>query len=629
MLASEEGGNSDPRRFNLASDIVELIVLTGDDPFLQTLRDAVGETRRLWHVPSPDKVSDLLVAGQVGILVLDVAALHEAAALFIGEIKRQFPDLVVVVAGVRDDESSLAGLISSGMVYRFIHKPMSPARARLFADAAVKKFEGQRHRVVATPVTLRRTPTNPGLLIGGLLGAAALALVAVWALHRGSGADAALRQTSVTVPAQAAESALLARAAAALAANRLIAPSGDNALELYLQDLARYPLDAAARAGLAEVRERLLARAENALLEERLDEAAIAIETARKAGVESGRIAFLTAQLAKSREQAKAAQIQARAATGAAKSGATPDKDRIAQALSLAAQRLDEGHVSEPDRDNAGFYIQQALQIDPDDAAAQDLEQTLALRLLSDARGAIDRRDFMLAASRLAAAKGIAAPANIEIVQQLLADAQRRAATDSVQLLLKTANDRLLQDRLIQPTDDSAKYYLLTVRGLDPTNAALGAALQDLGARLVAKARRALTLEQYEAARSWLEEATAIGYSSADSTGALQDLDTAVVRQKFLANVVAANELTLLKSVQPIYPQKAQANKVEGWVELDFTVAESGEVKDVSVHGSSAPGVFDEAAIGALSQWRYRPVLSDTKPVPQRARIRIRFKLAA
>ena len=95
-----------------------------------------------------------------------------------------------------------------------------------------------------------------------------------------------------------------------MAANRLTEPAGDNALELYLQLQARNPADSDARQGLAEVRERLLARAENALLEERLDEAAAAIEIARKSGVESGRIAFLTAQLAKLREQIKTAQAQ-------------------------------------------------------------------------------------------------------------------------------------------------------------------------------------------------------------------------------------------------------------------------------------------------------------------------------
>jgi DNA-binding NtrC family response regulator len=144
VLAPEDDSRAlDALRFSLASDIVELVVLTADDTFLQTLREAVGPSRRLWHVLSSDKVSDLLIAGGVGILVLDVQALHEAAARFIAEIKRQFPDLVVVVAGSRDAETELARLISDGSVYRFIHKPMSPARARLFADAAVKRYTGR------------------------------------------------------------------------------------------------------------------------------------------------------------------------------------------------------------------------------------------------------------------------------------------------------------------------------------------------------------------------------------------------------------------------------------------------------------------------------------------------------
>jgi hypothetical protein len=57
---------------------------------------------------------------------------------------------------------------------------------------------------------------------------------------------------------------------------------------------------------LAETRERLYSRAQIALLEERLDVAGAAIDTARKAGVESGRIALLTARLAKSRDEIKA-----------------------------------------------------------------------------------------------------------------------------------------------------------------------------------------------------------------------------------------------------------------------------------------------------------------------------------
>src|SRR5271165_1250884 len=59
----DDGPTMDALRFSLASDIVELVVLTEDGIFLQTLREAVGDTRRLWHVPASDKVSDLMFAG--------------------------------------------------------------------------------------------------------------------------------------------------------------------------------------------------------------------------------------------------------------------------------------------------------------------------------------------------------------------------------------------------------------------------------------------------------------------------------------------------------------------------------------------------------------------------------------
>ncbi len=294
MLAPEEdGGSLDTLRFSLASDIVELVVLTGDEAFLQTLREAVGGARRLWHVPSADKVSDLLVAGEVGILVLDVQALNETATVFIGQIKRQFPDLVVVVAGNRDAETAIAALISDGIVYRFIHKPMSPGRAKLFADAAVKKYDEHRRRVAQTPLVKREARPRGAWLIGTTLGILGAITLATWTVHRNSQEEAgAPRAVPTPSPAAASDAPELVLAAAALAANRLTEPAGDNALELYLRAQARNPAEPKARAGLAEVHERLLAKAENALLEERLDEAAAAIETARKSGVEAGASLF-------------------------------------------------------------------------------------------------------------------------------------------------------------------------------------------------------------------------------------------------------------------------------------------------------------------------------------------------
>jgi outer membrane biosynthesis protein TonB len=46
------------------------------------------------------------------------------------------------------------------------------------------------------------------------------------------------------------------------------------------------------------------------------------------------------------------------------------------------------------------------------------------------------------------------------------------------------------------------------------------------------------------------------------------------------------------------------------------------------VHAANPPGVFDRAAVSALLQWRYRPVMRDAQPAAQRARIRMRFTLS-
>ena len=634
MLASDEdGGTLDALKFSLASDIVELVVLTTDEAFLQTLRNAAGDSRRLWHVMSPDKVSDLLVAGEVGIVVLDAQALHEAARVFVEQIKRQFPDLVVVAAGLRDDEIALAGLISAGLVYRFIHKPMSPARAKLFAEAAIKKYEDQRRRAAETPRRKSAGPSNHIWLFGGAIAALALIVVIALVMHKSGGDEESALAPAGVPKAAGAESTLLASAGAALAANRLTEPPGDNALELYSRLLARDPRNANARAGIAEVHERLLARAENALLEERLEEAAAAIETARKSGVESGRIAFLTAQLGKSREQIKAAQAQAQAQVQAqqqtrARAEAKPEEDRAAPLLSQAAQRMADGHLLEPDRDNARFYVQEALRADPQNAAALEMKRALASRLLEDARSNIDHREFARAAALAEGANGIAVPANVEAVQGLLAGARRQADTDAWGQLLKNANERLLQDRLIEPANDNAKYFYLTLKQLDPANPALNSVLQDLGTRLAAKARRALILGQSDAAKSWLEETAAIGFTSAEVSSALRDLDAALAKQNFMTNLIPAGQLTVLKSVQPVYPSKAEGKKLEGWVDVEFTVTEAGRVQDVAVRAASVPGVFDDAAVKAVSQWRYQPTLRDAKPVPVRTQLRIRFTLS-
>ena len=527
LASDEEGGTVDTLQFSFASDIVELVVLTRDDAFLQTLREAVGGHKRVWHVLSAEKVSDLLVAGEVGIVVLDVAAMRDGPNAFVTQIKRQFPDLVVVVAGSREAEIALAGLISTGVVYRFIHKPMSPGRARLFAEAAVRKYAEHRLRAeVPQSYPPPRNYLRLGLRLGAVVAVVVvLTCVLIWALRAASRSP----PTTATSPSDVVNShaALIGQAAAALKADRLTSPAGDNALELYQRAGAQDPADPVARAGLADVRDRLLARTENALLEERVDEAAAAIEVAQRAGVDGGRIAFLSAELAKLKGQVKIAQA-ARLHSAAAKTGSPPQADeRVVSLLNLAAHRLENGQLVDPDHDSARYYVDAAMSIDAHDASVQDAKRSLAARLLTEARADIDRRDFSHAAQWLQNADGIATPGDIETLQVLLTGARQQAQSDRLVELLRNGSERLQQDRLIEPADDNAKYYLLTLRGLQPDQPGLEPALQDLGSRLVAKAKLALTQRQYVAAQKWLDEAKSFGFDSPEANSVKQDLETA------------------------------------------------------------------------------------------------------
>jgi TonB family protein len=602
VLASDHEDSINSLSFSSASDIVELVIFTQDEVFLQTLREAMGGARRLWHVPSADKVGDLLVAGQVGILVLDVQALSEPASAFVARIKLQFPELVVMVAGHRETEGALANLISGGTVYRFIHKPVSPARAKLFIDAAVRKY-AEHHRPLRPAPPRGPLLENKRLLLGSGIAVLVTLAAGILILREHPSPGPAARETAVvSLPA---------------------------------------PLT-----GISEAQERLLAHIESALLEDRLDDAAASIEAARQAGVDGGRIAYLTAQLAKSRDQIRTATAKAKArsdmrgtnalqppASGAeepslAETPARAVNSSVTNLLSLAADRIKRGRLVEPDADSAVSYVKQALQVDPDGNGTQAAKQTLSIALLAEIHAAIDRREFGRANNLLDAAEGIVAPANLESNRQLLAAAHQQADAAARDQLLKSALERLRQDRLVEPANDSAKYYLMTLRDVDPNNAGLATVTQELGLRLVTRARHALDVGQYDAARSALDDAAALGYSSAELNSTRAQIDVAQSQQELLANIVDAKQLTLVKSVNPVYPLKATANATQGWVELEFTVGVSGAVSDVTVHAAAPPGIFDQAALRALAQWRFQPVVRDGKPTPQRARIRIRFALA-
>jgi protein TonB len=75
----------------------------------------------------------------------------------------------------------------------------------------------------------------------------------------------------------------------------------------------------------------------------------------------------------------------------------------------------------------------------------------------------------------------------------------------------------------------------------------------------------------------------------------------------------------------PVYPETAKRDKIQGMVRLAVTVDKDGAVKDARVV-QSIPAL-DQAALDAVRQWTFRPGTRDGVPVETVCELTINFAL--
>ncbi len=77
------------------------------------------------------------------------------------------------------------------------------------------------------------------------------------------------------------------------------------------------------------------------------------------------------------------------------------------------------------------------------------------------------------------------------------------------------------------------------------------------------------------------------------------------------------------RATAPDYPRVARRDRIEGSVDLEMTLDALGYVVDAKTLRATPPGVFDEAALAAVRNWRYCPPtdLEDPDAPPRRTRL--------
>src|ERR1700733_13711845 len=166
-----------------------LVLLTHDASLIEALVNVVPPGS-LSVVADEAALAHPLLSGHAGVVFIDAGAVDSRpgmASQLSQRLHNQLPDVVLVVAGDGAAQSELAALVTDGTIYRFVHKPVSAQRVKLFVDAAWRKHNGTSSGATGQYPALSLSQTMPILPMPGprpwpalAAGAVAVGMAVAW-----------------------------------------------------------------------------------------------------------------------------------------------------------------------------------------------------------------------------------------------------------------------------------------------------------------------------------------------------------------------------------------------------------------------------------------------------------------
>src|SRR4051812_33391773 len=244
-----------------------ILVLSRDAGLVETVKKAAPRGTPVTTAPDLDHVAEKLSSLKPGVLVADTASTADVASM-VAQLTQHFPELVVVVAGKREDSAALMQLTAAGRIFRFLLTPLSHGQTRLALEAAVTQ-----HLDLAAAGNRLSSATSSGgsgknyVVTYGALGLGLVVIIGgIW-----FGVSRMTREPAtptVTQTAGSAEQGIpdkpdpvkaeLGLAKDAFDQGKYLEPVGESALDLYRSALSIDPNSEAAKAGIRSVVDKIL-----------------------------------------------------------------------------------------------------------------------------------------------------------------------------------------------------------------------------------------------------------------------------------------------------------------------------------------------------------------------------------
>jgi len=596
----------DPKKIAAAVSVgsrsVDILVLTKDQEFLETIRDSSRGMHKVYYANTLGQANEAIRKHKIGVAVVDAAMVGEKIEQLTQHLRKGSARLVSIVAGRRDDGEMLMDLINRGKVYRFLLKPVSPGRARLAVESSVKHhleapdaaFKSKGIPAVAKPTAIKPAPkpvARPAPKPKPVVKAAPKPVA---------------RPAPKPTPAKAAVATPVDPPFGSAAAPKGGSPIEDGLADAFGQDDSSFT---ETMTGLiSSVTEKFSsdkkapppaeAKAPPVISEPGMDLAIDGLPSSTSGsdgslfrdpkvmGLAAAAVVVVASALfwfmsgsddpqvipqegnlgTPSIAAADAVLDEASLPSETAGATAAELDAVISQALSLAETALLETRL-----DDAEAALQQVATVDPQNSrlpflTAQLTQMQLRGRL-DEARVAIREGRFEDAATELSAARNLGVSDTTEIVAVTVELGAARSAQQVDGVLAKAAA-RLDAGDLLSPANDNARYYYELVLSNDAGNTAARQGISAIAGKLAFQARTEIDNGNLGAAENILADAHSLDAANSDvaaTVTALANARTAIVEQQRRAETErqAEAERQTAAAVQAEADREAAAVKAE------------------------------------------------------------------
>jgi TonB family protein len=420
---------------------------------------------------------------------------------------------------------------------------------------------------------------------------------------------------------------LLATAGERLEAGDLLSPSDNNARYYYELALSSDPGNQAAQQGLAIVASKLVLRAREAIDEGRLDDAGDLLRDARGLDPSSEELAASSkaldtafAAIAEAERQAQAARQAEleRQAELARQAEAERRAEQVRQA-ELARQ-------AEAER-QAELRKQAELERQAEIERLAELErQAEEARLAEIARQAEEARLARIKEEQQRLAEQEAAAAATASVLGVAGSTVKESSANSA-----PSRPAPVRNRTVEGSNAPEYSQTMQARNIEAPAAGISrpaaapADMPTITLPLTADATDGATTFAMGENADARQASVPAGLSAGNNV--IESINNRTGNSVPVDNRVPISALTRTNYVAPDYPRAAQRRNLTGTVDLMFTVSTIGTVTDITVLNAEPEGTFNQAAMKAVSKWRFEPVIENGVALEKRTAVRLNFDL--